>query len=80
MNKSEIRKLKKEARDACKRRGHDMKNFVGLFMRDRTIYRSKCKRCAMYVDVNTNPLPNQIDIGGTAVAMTCIKRPECTND
>ena len=32
----------------------------------------ECVKCGKGVQVNTNPLPNQIDIGGEAVAVGCI--------
>lgn len=34
-------------------------------------YESVCKGCGSYVQVDTDPAPNGIDIGGTAVALNC---------
>ena len=64
-----IDRLKREARDACEFRGHDMGKFFG----DGTKYviQSKCRRCGMQAWVDTNPPPNGIDIAGEAVALNC---------
>lgn len=32
---------------------------------------SKCRRCGMGVQILTHPAPNEIDIGGEAVALNC---------
>lgn len=56
------------ALDSCEWREHKMTQFTKL---SDTLYRSTCEVCQMYVDVNLDPLPNQIDIGGTAVALNC---------
>ena len=32
---------------------------------------SRCKICGMEVSVNVKPMPNEIDIGGEAVALDC---------
>jgi len=32
---------------------------------------SKCRKCGMLLGLNTLPLPNEIDIGGEAVALIC---------
>ncbi len=34
-------------------------------------YTSECRKCEGYVQVTEKPLPNDIDISGTAVAMNC---------
>jgi hypothetical protein len=34
----------------------------------------------MDVDVNTKPLPNEIEIGGEAVALTCTYRAHLTTE
>lgn len=62
-----IERLKKEALESCKFRGHEMGRFIG----DNKSAISHCKLCDRSVSVNTNPLPNDIDIGGEAVALCC---------
>ena len=68
MNK--LLQLEREALNSCIFREHDM----GVFRWTGKVSRvSKCKRCGMEVEVNAKPLPNQIDIGGEAVALTCAR-------
>lgn len=65
------RKLKLEALVACKKRGHDMERFKQhSFFLNR--HYSHCRRCDVQVEVNRQPMPNQVDIGGEAVALNCI--------
>ena len=63
-----LRRLKLDALESCKYRGHDMKRFKTL---KPGVALSECRRCKMYVMVNVKPLPNDIDIGGSAVALGC---------
>ena len=66
------RRLKIEALESCKFRGHDMGRFrQHSFFLNR--HYSHCKKCNMQVEVNRQPMPNQIDIGGEAVALNCEK-------
>jgi hypothetical protein len=68
------KKLKRSAREATAFRGHILhpirrtNNYPG-----ETAYHgaAKCRTCPAWVQVNTRPQPNGIDIGGPAVAMTC---------
>jgi hypothetical protein len=62
------RKYKKQAFESCAWREHDMSNFVKLSDR---IFESKCRWCDAWVQVNVRPLPNQIEVGGPAVALNC---------
>jgi len=69
-------KLKREALESCRLRGHDMGYFKtqidypkGTGRRQVAI--SYCKHCKMYVQVDSYPEPNGIDIGGNAVAINC---------
>lgn len=69
----EIETLKRDALQSCVSRGHTM----GLwhkhdFYRD-TITYAHCEYCAMQVVVNVHPAPNDINISGMAVALTCTK-------
>ena len=72
---TKIRRLKEEAIKSCNNRGHKMKNFTatipgGHYSRPR-FFTSICRDCNMYVQVIPKPQPNEIDIGGTAVALNC---------
>lgn len=65
-----VERLKREAKDACEWRGHEMYRFERGFVYTNMHYTS-CKKCGMDVTVNTNPMPNQISIAGEAVALNC---------
>lgn len=72
---TKVRRLKKEAIQACTIRKHNMKRFTctvpgGHYSRPR-FFTSFCRDCNMYVQVIPKPYPNEIDIGGTAVALNC---------
>jgi hypothetical protein len=72
---SKVRRLKQLALEACKERGHNMRNFVqhipaGHYSRPR-YYTSACRWCGMQVEVIPNPYPNEIDIGGRAISLKC---------
>jgi hypothetical protein len=65
--------LKKEAITACNFRGHKMGEWGftihagGMGIRGGSI----CKKCGKGVQIDTNPPPNGIDIGGEAVSLCC---------
>lgn len=61
--------LKREAREASKWRGHKMGNFRTQRKNKTAI--SYCKRCDAWVQIDTKPAPNNIDIGGPSVAVGC---------
>lgn len=63
-------RLKAEALASCKARGHSMGKFKRVKL-GREIHRSICARCQRDVDVIPCPLPNEIEIGGQAVALDC---------
>lgn len=66
-----LSELKQSALESTTFRGHKMaawKDFLA-------VSRCACKVCGMEVSVTPNPAPNDIDIGGPAVALTCHKRP-----
>lgn len=63
--------LKAEAIEACQSRDHDMLKWEDDRTPNRIISTTKCKICDKYVQVNTNPLPNEIDISGDALALNC---------
>ena len=62
-----IERLKKEALHSCKQRGHKMSKFISW---PRSCM-AECSVCGLYVQVIAKPLPNEIEIGGTAVAQNC---------
>jgi hypothetical protein len=62
-----IERLKREALESCRFRGHKMERFL-----DYESYAvSACKNCCKVVVVIPSPSPNEIDIGGEAVALGC---------
>lgn len=68
-----IERLRQEALEACKLRGHTMSKFS---YSDKTIFRrgwgySKCLICKKNVFILSKPYPNEIEIGGEAVALGC---------
>ena len=64
-----LRKLKISATTTAKFRGHKMSRWK--LLREH-IQESTCKKCKMTMRVNTAPLPNEVDIGGEAVALNCV--------
>jgi hypothetical protein len=65
-----LTRLSRDARAACKWRGHDMRPFhpIPYWANVRT---SECRKCGMQVAIDADPAPNGIDIGGEAVALDC---------
>ena len=64
-------KLKAEAIKACIDRGHEMVAWEDDRTPSRIVSTTACKICGMQVQVNTKPAPNEINIGGEAVALNC---------
>lgn len=65
-----IERLKKEALESCKLRGHNMKRFIRHDYWP-TVRYAHCRNCGRQVVVNSRPQPNGIEIGGEAVALNC---------
>ena len=63
--------LKKQAQQSTAWRGHSMKWHAPHHGEHRSYQTAECVRCGMDVCVNTRPMPNEIDIGGNAVALDC---------
>lgn len=63
-----LKGLRKQALFSCNWRGHDMRRFTRY---DDHTYYSHCKNCDMQVVIISAPQPNEIDIGGEAVALNC---------
>ena len=66
-------RLKRLARETATYRGHDLSRFLTSYTFGHTERgaMATCKRCAAYVSVLTHPGPNEIDIGGEAIALNC---------
>jgi hypothetical protein len=64
--------LRKRAAQAATWRGHKLKWSHGINMGVRLLQNAKCN-CGAEVQINTKPAPNEIDIGGDAVAVNCTK-------
>ena len=65
-------KLRKEALESCRFRGHKMLRFkkYGAY-KDKG--HSICEKCAKSVWIDCAPPPNGIDVSGEAVALGCIR-------
>lgn len=74
---TKLRRLKIDAIESSLFRGHNMSRFEltskskGFEIHGRNEVWSYCKDCGARVYVNTRPLPNDIEISGTAVAIGC---------
>jgi hypothetical protein len=67
--KSTLKQLMKEAEKSAKFRNHTMGKWH-VFAGKKCV-ESVCTMCGAWVQVETNPAPNSIDIGGPAVAIGC---------
>ena len=65
---TKLRRLQLEALGSCRFRGHRMSRFEHSTP-DNAV--SSCLDCPATVQVLSHPAPNQIDIGGEAVALNC---------
>ena len=66
---TKLARLKKDALESAMFRGHSMYPFVTIV--PNVVARSHCQNCGKDVQVDTEPDANGIDIGGTAVALSC---------
>ena len=64
--------LMRSATEACNTRGHRMRRWTG----DEANRTTDCRVCGMGVQVLLRPMPNEIDIGGKAVALDCEELPD----
>ena len=64
-----IVRLKREAREAADWRGHDLGRFTPSW--HSLHFTAYCRRCDEWVMVTPHPLPNEIEVGGSAVALNC---------
>lgn len=63
-------KLKEQAEKACEFRGHKMGSWINTSETHAYCYCLN-EPCKAEVGVNNKPMPNEIDVGGDAVALTC---------
>lgn len=68
-----LQRLKLEAIGSCKFRGHTMNEWSDSD--DGKSSATDCSACGMIVHVDTDPAPNDIDVGGEAVALHCGSDP-----
>lgn len=69
-----IGSLRKQAHVAARSRGHELYRFQHIAGSGGHRFRTKCVYCSAEVTVMDNPLPNEIDIAGEAVALNCIRK------
>ena len=62
--------LMQEARETALYRGHNVKNWLVL---GNDCYALECADCKKTVMIKEHPLPNEIKVGGEAVAVNCVK-------
>lgn len=65
---SRLTRLKQSAKVSCYNRKHIMTYFKNC---DYGVWRAHCVLCGMETVVKEYPAPNEIDIGGEAVALDC---------
>ena len=63
--------LKLEAENSCLYNGHNMKWDRVYKFTVKGSRNAECTYCGMAVSIKTHPQPNEIDIGGNAVVLTC---------
>lgn len=63
--------LRIEAEDAADRRGHVLVWEEPYVIGSRNVQMGICSVCAEWVQINDCPAPDDIDIGGPAVAINC---------
>ena len=68
-----MNKLQASASESCKMRGHEMGDWESL---DDHRMVAVCNKCKREVVCNTRPQPNDIPVGGEAVALGCWIRRE----
>jgi len=65
-----MKQLQREAKESCEWRGHSMIPWQYHSFWKNITY-SSCSKCSGFVQCDTAPPPNGIDIGGSAVAENC---------
>lgn len=67
----ELKRLRREATEACHFRGHLISWGYSHFNGKKAQQCGECVHCKKTVVIDTWPAPNGIDIGGRAVALGC---------
>lgn len=72
---SHLRRLQQEAEGSCEVRCHVLRPWSAPWRGwgGGMVSETTCSVCGRYVVVNTNPAPNDIEIGGEAVAVSCLR-------
>ena len=65
--------LKKQAQKSSKARNHKMFWSKPYFNESGENCEGTCSKCNAWVQIHTKPQPNQINVGGNAVAVNCTK-------
>ena len=68
------RRLKESAIRSCRTRGHVMSRFIDFgkaICSTHSQFLARCILCGKTVHVNLSPMPNEVEIGGEAVAIEC---------
>ena len=68
---SDLLTLKAQANESAERRGHKLAWSGPYHGESRSVEYAECERCEAFVSVSTRPMPNEIDVGGSAVAINC---------
>jgi len=68
---SDLETLKEEANQVALARGHALGDWEYFKRSKGRGANNKCMVCGREVQVLENPLPNEIDVGGEAVALNC---------
>lgn len=68
--------LRWEATTSAFRKGHELRWGEPIKHGARRYQNAVCLRCQAEAQIITMPLPNEINIGGTAVALNCPIKPE----
>ncbi len=66
-----IERLKQETRQAAKFRGHTLGKFRNFDLNGSPAAYAECTVCGKWVQVETRPAPNSIEVGGPAIAVGC---------
>lgn len=67
----DLLELRQQAEESAKQRGHSLRKWATIHGEIRSVANSQCEFCGAWVQCNTKPLPNGIDISGPAVATQC---------
>lgn len=70
---AELSRLKEEADHLATLRGHVLRWSSPWHGEYASLQGAMCEVCEKELWVTTKPMPNEVDIGGEAVALTCTK-------